>query len=1118
MYKRIITCFLSLAIVFTLCSPLVAFASSGGVSSSNKYSSPTGGSLLLDTASVVAWQEWFNINKTPILSDLGSAFTGNALFSCFDAAMRRSGVGLCKTTDVLHSCAFNWNLGFYEDLISNHLLSISSSFKSTYFKPVVDFDAQLDVIRLKDSYSGLWLVNSSGHFPYYRPSDSGSGTTPAIERVGKWNLAANYTTSTELWHVVSNYELNEYREMWLDVYPACRIAETSNFYWLTVNSGGRALVLCDKYGYPYYLPKDKKTAVTTPQNYYQDTTNQYVDNTTNNFYDYETNEYNQYDNSTNVNVYDGGAALVGSPIDVNNGIINVGGELQYIDNLTYDASTQTYYVDAHDEYTYDTTNNYYTTNNYSYFVQYHIDYTSITYIGQTAEYDKRYELYYQLPDGRSSADLTAEDLEQLSTVFADVVPYTRSADNADLRFLYHFDGNTEDSSYWSYCTSFDWASGASLTYMDEGTFNGALYLDETEHEFTISLPGNDLGSDFTFQFRYYQSHTVSAQLDSYIKFGDETLFQLDGAKYYNGSGMAICSTSIGNWNEICLMKKDSVLYYFINGVAYGSVSDNVYHSPTITFHFGSSQQTYCKLDEMRLTKAAIYTPGVNYTPSAVPYDTNLSLVLPDSRVPLADEVMVLHRSENNMLTPLGLDDWTVPNAVSSLSAFNLNSNNASSYSPGFGLYPISSVPSFNSVSTSFPACNFGRIEFCKFSVPLASYWLEGNISLFLPTSTKDFFDASKTYCFSVLLSDGSFSYCTFTPVDGKSVSLLSTVNSSVISFKSSNVSKCVFSANPITGQSGTSSSPLLFGISVCSSADCDVVYMEIVEGDKPDFSVTYESAFYDPEEMKESPVLAVRTNRPITGYQIGGVRPSYPEKGLVYAMVENSRILSLQQYTGYAWEEVDGRIWTGERWIPYSSFDVFTLQDFYDIIGGSGEDYEYIYTESGFWSWLQKAWGNMMAKLDSIIAALGGDSPGSGSGSGADDSTSSLWQTLLDFLSSILGKVLSLVSDLLGFFFDFLSDTVVSGVRSFFDSVMSVSIIEFFQREEPILDENGEPVLDENGEPKTIIATALPSGVAAIFAFFSGLFLILPAEIRFVFVFGLVVTLFFAVVNKLLGS
>ena len=104
-----------------------------------------------------------------------------------------------------------------------------------------------------------------------------------------------------------------------------------------------------------------------------------------------------------------------------------------------------------------------------------------------------------------------------------------------------------------------------------------------------------------------------------------------------------------------------------------------------------------------------------------------------------------------------------------------------------------------------------------------------------------------------------------------------------------------------------------------------------------------------------TPTLAVRSDIPVTNYQIGGVRPSIPYKGLVYAMVESGYITSLQIYDGRAWVACDGRIWTGQRWIPYGSYNVVTLSDMYDIADASGNSgYEYIYSESGFWSWLQK--------------------------------------------------------------------------------------------------------------------------------------------------------------------
>ena len=83
----------------------------------------------------------------------------------------------------------------------------------------------------------------------------------------------------------------------------------------------------------------------------------------------------------------------------------------------------------------------------------------------------------------------------------------------------------------------------------------------------------------------------------------------------------------------------------------------------------------------------------------------------------------------------------------------------------------------------------------------------------------------------------------------------------------------------------------------------------------------------------------------------------YPTRGMVYALIESGYISSLQIYTGYAWESVDGRIFTGSRWVPYSYFNMITLSDMYDIVDASGNaGYEYIYTQSGFWDWWQRQW------------------------------------------------------------------------------------------------------------------------------------------------------------------
>ena len=162
----------------------------------------------------------------------------------------------------------------------------------------------------------------------------------------------------------------------------------------------------------------------------------------------------------------------------------------------------------------------------------------------------------------------------------------------------------------------------------------------------------------------------------------------------------------------------------------------------------------------------------------------------------------------------------------------------------------------------------------------------------------------------------------------------------------------------------------------------DVVYMELVEGSTPNEGHELVSAIAPVADDFSTPTLAVRTDLNITGYQIGGVRPSLPTKGLVWGMVESGRMTSLQIYNGQAWEEVDGRIWTGSRWVPYYAYDILLLKDLYDIVG-TDPTLDPIYTETGFWSWLQEAWKDMISRLDSIVSALGG-SPSGGSSQDLD--------------------------------------------------------------------------------------------------------------------------------------
>lgn len=634
------------------------------------------------------------------------------------------------------------------------------------------------------------------------------------------------------------------------------------------------------------------------------------------------------------------------------------GSINFIDKIIYDESTKTYHIDAHDEYN-TTINNYYTWN-------YYINYTSITYIGQTEEYNKYYEVYYELPDGRDSADLTKEELEQLN-LSIDVIPYGRSADDTSLRSLYHFDGDTRDSSYWNYCTDFTWNTGASLTYMDAGVFEGALYLDETEHDFTFTLPSMLSAQDFTLQFRYYQSNTLAPVTDSYIQLGSSTVLQMSGGYFSNAAGTQLATTPVGSWNEIALIRDSGTIYIYLNGVCIGSEANTTAFDNTITFHFGDEQQTFKYFDELRVLNYALQTGGANYECTSVPHDTNLALVLPDSALPVADE----YWDWDTTIEPVWAEDFTIGyNDVFKTSSFS-----ASNDCLGNVYYDANTRTSViqNVGSTILQDKNsaFWDDDWRNFS---------SGGGLCIPIS----FVNGSTY-YDIIngqihpaYSDFKGKQLTFTLVDVSGEFYSLTFEAAYPSSWCSALASASFDWGTIYYQDIKINNGLThIWILPNQGSSVEFVYAELVEGDTPNVNHEWvESVTILDKEDLHNPTLAVRTDLDITSYQIGGVRPSVPTKGQVWALVENERIVSIQIYNGQAWEGVDGRIWTGSRWIPASSYNIVTLQDMYDIVDAT-PDFEYIYTESGFWSWWQKSWN---AFTDKLFKVLGSGGTGSGGG------------------------------------------------------------------------------------------------------------------------------------------
>lgn len=115
------------------------------------------------------------------------------------------------------------------------------------------------------------------------------------------------------------------------------------------------------------------------------------------------------------------------------------------------------------------------------------------------------------------------------------------------------------------------------------------------------------------------------------------------------------------------------------------------------------------------------------------------------------------------------------------------------------------------------------------------------------------------------------------------------------------------------------------------------------------------------------------------------------------------------------------------------------------------------------------------------------------------DLLKSFLKTIITTLAAGLSKLFSAMADLISWIFGFLTETVLSGIKGFFDSFSNdSSIFDGFRQ--------------ENEDGSTTVG--LPSGVATAFQFFSGTILLLPDDLRLVLVFGIAALFVIAVFNK----
>ena len=216
--------------------------------------------------------------------------------------------------------------------------------------------------------------------------------------------------------------------------------------------------------------------------------------------------------------------------------------LNTTNNTFYDMSrdyTYTYNTAYYNQ----TYNSYYipvTYNNvdYNYFVTYTPTYTNITYIvdgcGDPSQAVSN-NYYFQLPDGRNSYDLTADEVFGIPLA-GEVINYDSVPENDNCVALYHFDGNITDASGKSNTAVFD--AGTVPQYISYNGFGKHLMLSNCG-AFRVTLP-EALEAPYTVEFKFNYGQYVDfliteRMLRNTVDYSSQLMFLILSGVTHHGS-------------------------------------------------------------------------------------------------------------------------------------------------------------------------------------------------------------------------------------------------------------------------------------------------------------------------------------------------------------------------------------------------------------------------------------------------------------------------------------------------------------------------------------------------------------------------------------------------------
>lgn len=184
---------------------------------------------------------------------------------------------------------------------------------------------------------------------------------------------------------------------------------------------------------------------------------------------------------------------------------------------------------------------------YNYFITYSPTYTNITYIVDGCNDPSQAvsnNYYFQLPDGRNSYNLTADDVFGIPLA-GDVINYDAVPENDNCVALYHFDGNITDASGKSNTAIFD--DGTVPQYISSNGFGKHLMLSNCG-AFRVILP-EALEAPYTVEFKFNYGQYVDfliteRMLRNTVDHSSQLMFRILSGVTHHGSSSEYRDNSV----------------------------------------------------------------------------------------------------------------------------------------------------------------------------------------------------------------------------------------------------------------------------------------------------------------------------------------------------------------------------------------------------------------------------------------------------------------------------------------------------------------------------------------------------------------------------------------------